>query len=245
MSPILLPATQHQQWQLHAHQDLIAAVSIVNKLIEDLTRAGPNPVALNEHIFSVVDGIIGTVVFGRIYGTEQFKMPFLNMLGEAMDMLGSFCAEDFLPNMAGRLIDRLTGLVARRDRIFKRLDAFFDAVIDDHLNLARSNVEEEERRSDLVQALIELWKGNGNAVTFTRDHVKAMLFGMRKEDISMQEAGSLAFHKKTPLILVIDFDTVGFMRIMHCRGDLDGIWSSRAQHTDCSYDMQDKRDHKN
>ncbi|CAN6163670.1 unnamed protein product [Urochloa humidicola] len=148
----------------------------VDKLVESLTRAGPNPVALDEHIFGAVDGIIGTVVFGRIYGTESFKMQFLDMLNEAMDMLGSFSAEDFFPNTAGRLVDRLTGLVTRRERIFKRLDAFFDAVIDLHLDRTWSKLDDDNCRSDLVQALIELWKDNESDVPFTRDHVKAMLF---------------------------------------------------------------------
>ncbi|OEL35595.1 4-hydroxyphenylacetaldehyde oxime monooxygenase [Dichanthelium oligosanthes] len=138
----------------------------VDKLVENLTRAGPNPVALNDHIVSTVDGIIGTVVFGEIYGTEHFKMQFLSMLNEAMDMLGSFSAEDFFPNTAGRLIDWLTGLVARRDRIFKRLDAFFDAVIDQHLNPTLNKPDEGNCRSDLVQAMIELWKDKESADTF-------------------------------------------------------------------------------
>jgi len=41
---------------------------------EPCRTAGANPVALNEQIFSAVDGIIGTVVFGEIYGTEQFNL---------------------------------------------------------------------------------------------------------------------------------------------------------------------------
>uniref|UniRef100_A0A0A9B085 Uncharacterized protein n=1 Tax=Arundo donax TaxID=35708 RepID=A0A0A9B085_ARUDO len=103
-------------------------------------------------------------------------MQFLNMLNDAMDMLGRKSAEDFFPNYAGRLMDRLTGLVAHRDRIFKRFDSFLEAVIDQHLDPARAKLGDENCRSDLVQALIELWKGNGSAVPFTRDHVKAMLF---------------------------------------------------------------------
>ncbi|CAL5053416.1 unnamed protein product [Urochloa decumbens] len=148
----------------------------VDKLVETLTHAGPNSVVLDEHIFGAVDGIIGTVVFGRIYGTEGFKMQFLDMLNEAMEMLGSFSAEDFFPNSAGRLVDRLTGLIARRERIFKRLDAFFDAVIDQHLNSTCNKLDDGDCRSDLVQALIELWKDDGSSVPFTREHVKAMLF---------------------------------------------------------------------
>ncbi|KAF8652094.1 hypothetical protein HU200_063040 [Digitaria exilis] len=149
----------------------------VDKLVENLTRAGPNPVVLDEHIFSAVDGIIGTVAFGKTYGAEHFQKQLMNILCEAMDMLGSFSAEDFFPSAVGRLIDCLTGLVARRDRIFKRLDAFFDSVIDQHLDHTNCNkLHDESSRSDLLQALIELWKDDGSAAPFTREHVKAMLF---------------------------------------------------------------------
>jgi len=166
----------------------------VDKLVENLSRAGPNPVALNEHIFGAVDGIIGTVVFGKLYGTEHFKMQFLDMLSEAMDMLGSFSAEDFFPNTAGRLVDRLTGLVARRDRIFRRLDAFFDAVIDQHLSTTCNKLDGENCGSDLVEALIELWKGDGSVVPFTRDHVKAMLFvSLKFSSVIMSKSMTILF----------------------------------------------------
>jgi len=166
----------------------------VDKLVENLSRAGPNPVTLDEHIFGAVDGIIGTVVFGKLYGTEHFKMQFLDMFSEAMDMLGSFSAEDFFPNTAGRLVDRLTGLVARRDRIFRRLDAFFDAVIDQHLSTTCNKLDGENCGSDLVQALIELWKGDGSVVPFTRDHVKAMLFvSLKFSSVIMSKSMTILF----------------------------------------------------
>jgi hypothetical protein len=76
----------------------------VDKLLGDLRRIGPKPVALDEHIFGLADGIVGTVAFGNIYGTEQFahKKHFQHILNEAMEMLASFSAEDFFPNIAGR-----------------------------------------------------------------------------------------------------------------------------------------------
>ncbi|XP_066376528.1 4-hydroxyphenylacetaldehyde oxime monooxygenase-like [Miscanthus floridulus] len=156
-----------------------ARVAQAEKLVLNLTRAGANPVALNEHIFSAVDGIIGTVVFGEIYGTEQFNLQFLNILSQVMDMLGSFSADDFFPSTAGRFIDCLTGVTGRRDRIFQRFDAFLEEIIEGHLNTAHSEQHSHRnpRRSDLVQALIGLFKdNNASTVPFTRDHVKAMLF---------------------------------------------------------------------
>jgi 4-hydroxyphenylacetaldehyde oxime monooxygenase len=43
-----------------------------------------------------------------------------------MDVLSGFAAEDFFPNAAGHLAEHLA--VARRERVFKDLDAFFEAV---------------------------------------------------------------------------------------------------------------------
>jgi 4-hydroxyphenylacetaldehyde oxime monooxygenase len=109
----------------------------VDKLLCNLRSVGPKmPVALNDHIFGLADGIIGAVAFGNIYGTERFtrKERFQHVLDEAMDMMASFSAEDFFPNAAGHLVDRLTGLVARRERIFRELDAFFEMVIDQHMD---------------------------------------------------------------------------------------------------------------
>ncbi|TKV90182.1 hypothetical protein SEVIR_9G011700v4 [Setaria viridis] len=149
----------------------------VDRLIADLSRAGAEaaPVALNEHIFGLADGIVGTVAFGNIYGTERFahRVRFQHVLDEAMDMMASFSAEDFFPNAAGRLVDRVTGLVARRERIFRELDAFFETVIDQHMDPARVV---PENGGDLVDVLISLWKEHHRGtLRFTRDHVKGLI----------------------------------------------------------------------
>ncbi|MBA0881400.1 hypothetical protein Goshw_020619, partial [Gossypium schwendimanii] len=67
----------------------------VDKLITSLSQALPEPVNLNEKIFALADGIIGTVAF-------------------AMNMLASFSAEDLFPRI-GRIIDALTGLSEQED----------------------------------------------------------------------------------------------------------------------------------
>ncbi|XP_025797444.1 4-hydroxyphenylacetaldehyde oxime monooxygenase-like [Panicum hallii] len=146
----------------------------VDRLVANLSRAAPAPVELNEHIFGLADGIVGTVAFGNIYGTERFarRERFQHVLDEAMDMMASFSAEDFFPNAAGRLVDRLMGLVARRERIFGELDAFFETVIDQHMDPARAV---PDNGGDLVDVLIGLWKGHRGTLRFTRDHVKAII----------------------------------------------------------------------
>ncbi|KAF8762350.1 hypothetical protein HU200_009529 [Digitaria exilis] len=142
-------------------------------------------VALDEHVFALADGIIGTVAFGNMYGSERFKKKqFQHVVGDAMNMMASFSAEDFFPNAGGRLVDRLTGLVARRERIFRDLDAFFDAVIDHHMDPARVHLDPSrptpEHGPDLIDAFVALMKERrhhqeGSSLRFTRDHIKGLL----------------------------------------------------------------------
>ncbi|KQK15379.1 4-hydroxyphenylacetaldehyde oxime monooxygenase [Brachypodium distachyon] len=152
----------------------------VQKLVRVLSQGQKKkkPVALDEHIFRLADGIIGTVAFGNVYGTEMLaahedkERRFHQVLDDAMDMLASFSAEDFFPNAAGRLVDRLTGLVSRRERIFKELDAFYETVIRQHLDPARPK---PSNGGDLVDVLLSLPNEPRGTLSFTMDHVKALL----------------------------------------------------------------------
>jgi 4-hydroxyphenylacetaldehyde oxime monooxygenase len=90
------------------------------------------------------------------------------VLDDAMDMMASFSAEDFFPNAAGRL----TGFLARRERIFNELDVFFEKIIDQHMDPARPV---PDNGGDLVDVLINLCKEHDGTLRLTRDHVKAIV----------------------------------------------------------------------
>ncbi|EOX92082.1 Cytochrome P450, family 71, subfamily B, polypeptide 34, putative isoform 3 [Theobroma cacao] len=144
----------------------------VDKLITSLSQASPKPFNLDEKIFALADGIIGTVAFGKIYGKDEFQnQVFQNVLGEAMNMLASFSAEDFFPRI-GRFIDALTGFHARLEKSFYELDAFLQMVLDQHLDPARPRPEHE----DLVDFLIRLFKDQSSTFKVRENNVKAMLF---------------------------------------------------------------------
>ncbi|XP_037419133.1 4-hydroxyphenylacetaldehyde oxime monooxygenase-like [Triticum dicoccoides] len=137
--------------------------------------AARRAVALDEHVLRLSDGVIGTVAFGSVYASDRFALneSFQHALDEAMEMISSTSAEDFFPKVIGRLVDRVTGVVARRERIFWQLDAFFYMVIEQHLHPERASPPEMENGGDLVDALIAHWKEHRG---FTRDHVKAIIF---------------------------------------------------------------------
>ncbi|KAF7062128.1 hypothetical protein CFC21_068763 [Triticum aestivum] len=143
----------------------------VDRLMAALGDAA-GPVSLDEHVFRVADGVIATVAYGSVYGAEAFAGKyerFQHVLQEAVDMSASFSAEDFFPNTAGRFLDRLAGIIARRERIFRDLDGFFEEVLEQHRDPTRPRPE--SGGGDLVDALVRICEEHG----FTRDHVKAVL----------------------------------------------------------------------
>uniref|UniRef100_A0ACD5VLS8 Uncharacterized protein n=1 Tax=Avena sativa TaxID=4498 RepID=A0ACD5VLS8_AVESA len=151
----------------------------VEKLVKSLASSsggGGIPVPIADHVFAAVDGIIGSFAFGENYAAEQFKEQFVPVLNETMDMLSSFSAEDFFPGAFGRLVDRVTGIKARRDKIFEKLDGFFEQLVDQYEDPSRRKPADDDEgcASVLVQELVDLWKKNGGE-DFTREHVKAML----------------------------------------------------------------------
>nr|CAB3499938.1 unnamed protein product [Digitaria exilis] len=122
-----------------------------------------------------MDGIVGTVAFGNIYGAEQFghTKHFHDMINEAMVARSSFCAEDYFPNAFGRLMDHLTGLTSRRERVFWEFDAFFETIIEQHLE---SSHAKSNNSCDLVDVLIGRMKEDqGSSIGFSRDNIKALL----------------------------------------------------------------------
>ena len=139
-----------------------------------LSGLAGEPVALKEHIFRLADGIIGMLGFGDMYNSDKFPhhKNLEHVLEEATHVHASFSAEDYFPNIIGRLADRITGLAARRERIFKQLDIFFEIIIEQHLDPHRA----KPHNGDLVDHLISLWKDNRGTLNITRDHVKGILF---------------------------------------------------------------------
>ncbi|VAH99566.1 unnamed protein product [Triticum turgidum subsp. durum] len=118
-----------------------------------------------------MDGIVGTVAFGNMYGTEHFahKEHFHHVIDEAMVVRSSFSAEDYFPNTLGRLVDRLTGVASLREMVFKEFDAFFEMM----LGQAKPD---NAGCVGLIDVLIRLMKERQQgSFTVSRDVVKGLL----------------------------------------------------------------------
>ncbi|WVZ62739.1 hypothetical protein U9M48_012449 [Paspalum notatum var. saurae] len=160
-----------------------ARAAEVDRLVSSLAAAGSPPgggaaVDLSEMLYALFDGIIGTVAFGKMYGSSQFeRSSFQHVMDETLRVLGSFTFEDFFPASGlARLADVLTGAAGRRRSVFRKIDRFFDLVIDKHLEPERLQAGVQE---DMVDALVKMWREQGDdnegAHGFTRHHIKGIL----------------------------------------------------------------------
>jgi len=157
-----------------------ARAAEVDRLVSSLATSSPPGAAvdLSEKLYALSDGVVGTVAFGKMYGSAQFeRSSFQRVMDETLRVLGSFTFEDFFPaSRLARLADVLTGAAPRRRRIFLQIDRFFDSVIDKHLEPERLQAGVQE---DMVDALVKMWReeqaDGDDAHGLTRDHIKGIL----------------------------------------------------------------------
>nr|XP_029123446.1 cytochrome P450 71A1 isoform X2 [Elaeis guineensis] len=110
-------------------------------------------------------------------GTVMNMSEVLNSL--AKNIASRTILGDYFPSLSW--LSRLTGLEARVNKVFKKVDEFLDAIIDDHIS--RSS-HDEHKTEDFVDILLSLEKETNRNVSFGRENIKAIvedLFGAGTE----------------------------------------------------------------
>ncbi|OMO81580.1 Cytochrome P450 [Corchorus olitorius] len=130
----------------------------VSSMIDSISRSsnsGTTPVNLTEKPFSLTANNIFRMAFGKKTDkVSGFKNNdgFEGIVREAMAVLGSFAASEFVPYV-GWIIDRLTGLHQKIENVFHKLDALYEQVLADHLNPGRTIIDGHE---DIVDVLLRI-----------------------------------------------------------------------------------------
>ncbi|CAK9141610.1 unnamed protein product, partial [Ilex paraguariensis] len=143
----------------------------MNNLINSLLLASPDPVDLDEQIYSYMDAFLGTAALGKSYRGKQFNgQNSKDVLEETMRLMDGFSAEDFFP-WIGKMVDTLNGQRARLEKCFSNLDGYFRMMLEEHLHHERPKVEYE----DFVDVLIRLSKDETGPFRLTNDRMKGIL----------------------------------------------------------------------
>ncbi|KAL5778156.1 hypothetical protein ACOSP7_011082 [Xanthoceras sorbifolium] len=137
------------------------------------TAVATKPVNLSELMMSLTCTIICRIGFGKRYEDEGVERSrFHALLNETQAMFGIFFFSDFLPFMGW--VDKLTGLISRLEKNFKEFDAFYQKLIDEHLDPKRPKSSHE----DIIDVLLEIKKQGGFKIDLTWDHIKGILMNV-------------------------------------------------------------------
>ncbi|KAG5514973.1 hypothetical protein RHGRI_036122 [Rhododendron griersonianum] len=143
----------------------------VGQLIESLSKSSGEPVELSERIYSLTNNVLCRIAFGKSYEGRQFASgKFQATIDEGMAMLSSFWGSDFFPNV-GWIVDVLSGLHSRLEKLFHDFDGFFERVIEEHVDPTRKMSENE----DIIDIFLGLAQDQTASFCLTRDHIKAIL----------------------------------------------------------------------
>ncbi|KAJ4843730.1 hypothetical protein Tsubulata_048476 [Turnera subulata] len=124
----------------------------VSSLIGNICQSASasKPFNLTEAMISCTSNIICRIALGK-------------------NLYGDGGVERYFPYMGWA--DKITGLVSRLEKNFKEFDAFYQEIIDEHLDPKRPKPAQE----DILDVLLQMLKDRSFKVQLTFDHIKAIL----------------------------------------------------------------------
>lgn len=149
-----------------------AMIWLVNSMSEASSSA--TPVDISGKLYALTASITFRIAFGKTFRGSVFDHDrFQELIHEAEAIAGNLSAEELLP-LIGWIIDRLTGHNTKVERVSKELDTFFSQVVDEHLNPARRE-EQEDIVDVLLRMEMEQTESESGTSWLTKDNIKAVL----------------------------------------------------------------------
>ncbi|XP_026440308.1 cytochrome P450 71B36-like [Papaver somniferum] len=148
----------------------------VDVLIDSISSSSnATPVNVFEKLTSFTHKTFCRVAFGSTIGQSRnrFDNGILTKLLHEVAFLSSLSASDYFPK-ASWIIDRITGIHAKTEKCFHDVDSFLQQIIDEHDNLKRVKLEDE----DIIDALLKLKKARTSSIHLTNDHIKAIVLNI-------------------------------------------------------------------
>ncbi|TQD78884.1 hypothetical protein C1H46_035565 [Malus baccata] len=146
----------------------------VSLLIQSVQEDAHNrrvPINLSDKIASLGVDLTCRLVFGKKYKDEEFdERGFAAVMKEAIRLVAAPNLNDHIPFLAP--LD-LQGLTKKMKAINKAFDAFFENIIDDHLQS-----KDEERTKDFVDVMLGHMGSEESDYRIERVHVKALMLDM-------------------------------------------------------------------
>ncbi|KAI3799481.1 hypothetical protein L1987_34779 [Smallanthus sonchifolius] len=172
-------------------------VTEMESIIRSLSRYPPNKeVNLSKMFLEIVKQMVCKVAFGKNYREQPLKGPSWDvMLDEAMELLNGSVGDSF--PFLGFFIDQFSGWNRRLNDGFGNLDAYIDAIIDDHLKHNTEEISEEDK--DFVHTVLDMSsKENASGYRLNHADIKALAMDILTGGI---DTTVLRLHTPAPLLI--------------------------------------------
>lgn len=136
--------------------------------------SGSNTIDLSEMFFNLLNNLTVGTVFGKRYvkGWNGGRNSSLELVIEALELVVTFSMADWIPWLGW--VDKLRGIPEKIDRSFRRMDAFFEEVIETHLNdRAKNNNDGQQEHNDLTDVMLDI--GQKLSIPLNKNHIKGIL----------------------------------------------------------------------
>ncbi|XP_027099114.1 6,7,8-trihydroxycoumarin synthase-like [Coffea arabica] len=128
---------------------------------------------LTHTLLSLTCTMICRIGFGKRYDEEgQERKRFHFLMHEAQAVLVAFYFSDYFPTIGW--LDKYTGMLSRLEKVFNKLDLFYQELIDEHLDPNRPTSMD----GDIIDLLLQLQNDRSTPFDLTVDHIKAMLMNV-------------------------------------------------------------------
>lgn len=129
------------------------------------------PIDLTRRITSYTSSMICRAAFGRERPEQEM---FQELMHEVSRYALGLLIGDFFPSL--KFLDGVIGTRRKLKSIRKKLDKFFDELIDEHVqNLGKGEGKQDE---DLIDVLLRVKETQGSEFSITVDNIKAIIFDM-------------------------------------------------------------------
>nr|WET52742.1 cytochrome P450 71AT245 [Callicarpa americana] len=144
----------------------------ISRTVTKIRGLSNQVINLSEIVMDLTTTLICRTAFGTRYeehGSERRR--FDELLKEAQAAMVTFYVSDYFPSFSW--VDKLRGAMTCLDATAKKLDSFYQELIDEHLDPDRPKKMEEEE--DILDVLIRLKEQKSFSNDLTWDHIKALL----------------------------------------------------------------------
>lgn len=150
----------------------------ISALVHSVTKCclSGEPANVSKLVSAMTADIICRMAFGKKYSEDELdSRGFKDMIKEVFFLSGAINIGDFIPWL--EWMD-LQGLRRRQKSCHKTFDAFFEMVIQEHVDQKKNKLDDSATNKDFVDVMLGLMENNDMEVKITRNNIKAVIFDM-------------------------------------------------------------------